>query len=201
MSKYDKMIEENQRKSKEKIELALQAIQDMLANKERISVPKLMKKTGLSRGFFYKNPTVRDTLNQAVEQQAGMIDPRREILNMAMEKQIELLNHDVKNLRQDYRKYFEQVVMQMYIEADKQKIYLNHCPFLCYGGSYNGTWQLFGHVHTSRHNTGKDAPRLKMLFPTQYDVGVDNNDFTPVSFARVKAIIEKQIEQSKKGEQ
>ena len=43
-----------------------------------------MKKTGLSRGFFYKNPTVRDTLNQAVEQQAGMIDPRREILNMEM---------------------------------------------------------------------------------------------------------------------
>ena len=99
MSKYDKMIEENQRKSKEKIELALQAIQDMLANKERISVPKLMKKTGLSRGFFYKNPT--DTLNQAVEQQAGMIDPRREILNMAMEKQIELLNQKVAALSRE----------------------------------------------------------------------------------------------------
>lgn len=101
MSKYDKMIEENQRKSKEKIELALQAIQDMLANKERISVPKLMKKTGLSRGFFYKNPTVQDTLNQAVEQQAGMIDPRREILNMAMEKQIELLNQKVAALSRE----------------------------------------------------------------------------------------------------
>ncbi|MFQ7463062.1 MAG: DUF6262 family protein [Agathobacter sp.] len=101
MSKYDKMIEENQRKSKEKIELALQAIQDMLANKERISVPKLMKKTGLSRGFFYKNPTVRDTLNQTVEQQAGMIDPRREILNMAMEKQIELLNQKVAALSRE----------------------------------------------------------------------------------------------------
>lgn len=101
MSKYDKMIEENQRKSKEKIELALQAIQDMLANKERISVPKLMKKTGLSRGIFYKNPTVRDTLNQAVEQQAGMIDPRREILNMAMEKQIELLNQKVAALSRE----------------------------------------------------------------------------------------------------
>ena len=101
MSKYDKMIEENQRKSKEKIELALQAIQDMLANKERISVPKLMKKTGLSRGFFYKIPTVRDTLNQAVEQQAGMIDPRREILNMAMEKQIELLNQKVAALSRE----------------------------------------------------------------------------------------------------
>ena len=101
MSKYDKMIEENQRKSKEKIELALQAIQDMQANKERISVPKLMKKTGLSRGFFYKNPTVRDTLHQAVEQQAGMIDPRREILNMAMEKQIELLNQKVAALSRE----------------------------------------------------------------------------------------------------
>lgn len=110
-------------------------------------------------------------------------------------------NHDIKNLRQNYSKYFEQIAMQMYIEVDKQKIYLNHCPFLCYGGSYDDTWQLFGHVHTSRYNTGKDAPRLNMLFPTQYDVGVDNNDFIPVSFAQVKAIIEKQIEQSKNGEQ
>ncbi|SRR5699024_1780273 len=86
MNKYDKMIEENQKKSKEKIELAQRTIQDMISNKERISVPKLMKKTGLSRGFFYKNPIVRDTMNEAIEQQAGMIDPRREILNMAMEK-------------------------------------------------------------------------------------------------------------------
>ena len=44
----------------------------------------------------------------------------------------------------------------------------------------------------------KDASRLDMLFPTQYDVGVDNNDFTPVSFAQVKRIIQKQIEQSNK---
>ena len=101
----------------------------------------------------------------------------------------------------DLRKYFEQIAMQMYIEVDKQKIYLNHCPFLCYGGSYDDTWQLFGHVHTRRNNTGKDASRLSMLLPTQYDVGVDNNDFTPVSFAQVKAIIGKQIEQSRKGEQ
>ena len=101
MSKYDKMIEENQRKSKEKIGLAQQTIQDMLANKERITVPKLMKKTGLSRGFFYKNPTIRDLMNQAVEEQAGMIDPRREILNMAMEKQIDLLNQKIAALTKE----------------------------------------------------------------------------------------------------
>ena len=101
MNKYDKMIEENQRKSKEKICLAQQTVHDMVTNKERITVPKLMKKTGLSRGFFYKNPTVRDLMNQAVEEQAGMIDPRREILNMAMEKQIDLLNQKIAALTRE----------------------------------------------------------------------------------------------------
>ena len=46
MSKYDKMIEENKKKSKEKIITAQNAIHEMIASKERITVPKLMKKTG-----------------------------------------------------------------------------------------------------------------------------------------------------------
>ncbi len=108
-------------------------------------------------------------------------------------------NHDIKNLRQGYYDRFEGILMQMHIEIGKQKIYLNHCPFLCYGGAYKDTWQLFGHVHTSKNNTGKDASRLNMLFPTQYDVGVDNNNFTPVSFDQVKAIIQKQVEQFNKN--
>ena len=108
-------------------------------------------------------------------------------------------NHDMKNLRQSYYDRFEEIVMQKHIEIGKQKIYLNHCPFLCYGGAYKDTWQLFGHVHTSKNNTGKDASRLNMLFPTQYDVGVDNNNFTPVSFDQVKAIIQKQVEQFSKN--
>ena len=107
-------------------------------------------------------------------------------------------NHDMKNLKQSCSDRFEKVAMQMYIEVDKQKIYLNHCPFLCYGGAYRDTWQLFGHIHTNKNNTGIDAPRLEMLFPTQYDVGVDNNNFTPVSFEQVKAIIQKQVEQFNK---
>ena len=44
-----------------------------------------------------------------------------------------------------------------------------------------------------------DAPRLHMLFPTQYDVGVDNNNFTPVSFEQVKRIIERLVEQFNKN--
>ena len=108
-------------------------------------------------------------------------------------------NHDLRNFRKSYAERFESVAMQMHIEVDKQKICLNHYPFLCYDGSNVGVWQLFGHVHTNKNNTSNDAARLKMLFPTQYDVGVDNNDFTPASYAQVKEIIEKQFRQSKKG--
>lgn len=107
-------------------------------------------------------------------------------------------NHDMKNFRQGFMHRFEDVSMQRYIEVGKQRIVLNHNPFLCYGGAYGDIWQLFGHVHTSPYNTGFDAPHLRMLMPMQYDVGVDNNDFTPVSFERVKAIIQKQVEQFNK---
>jgi len=49
-------------------------------------------------------------------------------------------------------------------------------------------------MHTRPSNTGIDAGRLQYLFPTQLDVGVDNNNFTPLSFDEVRAKIQKQIE-------
>ena len=106
-------------------------------------------------------------------------------------------NHDLKNIRQGVSDRFEYVGMQMRIEIGKQKIYLNHYPFLCFEGGYKDMWQLFGHVHTRKNNTGVDAGRLQYLYPTQYDVGVDNNDFTPVSYEQVRSIIKKQIEKRK----
>ena len=107
-------------------------------------------------------------------------------------------NHDLKNIRQGFISRFEHVAMQMRIEIGKKRIYLCHYPFLCFEGSYkDDVWQLFGHVHTRRSNSGIDAGRLQYLYPTQYDVGVDNNNFTPVSFGHVKRIIDKQVEQSK----
>ena len=105
-------------------------------------------------------------------------------------------NHDLKNLRQGYIKRFEEVVMQQWIEVEDKMIYLNHYPYLCFDGGYKpNVWQLFGHVHTRENNTGLDAERLAYLYPTQYDVGVDNNGFAPVSYQEVKQIIEQQIGQ------
>ena len=101
MSKYDRMIEENRKKSKEMIDIAKRAIYELLEEKERITVPKLMRITGLSRGFFYKNEIIRQEMDKAVEQQAGMIDPRREILNMAMERQIAMLQQQIIGLKKE----------------------------------------------------------------------------------------------------
>lgn len=108
-------------------------------------------------------------------------------------------NHDETYMTEKSEELFDHVAFQMKIEVEGRKVYLNHVPFLCYGGTYRDdatkVWQLFGHVHTNdRSNTeGKDDKRLVMLFPTQYDVGVDNNDFRPVSWKEVKEKIEAQI--------
>lgn len=104
-------------------------------------------------------------------------------------------NHDLKTIGAGFSR-LEGVAMQMLINVKGQIIYLNHYPFLCYGGSYRNTWQLYDHVHTGPANRGLDVPRLKMMLPTQYDVGVDNNNYIPVSFEQVKRSIRKQIELS-----
>ena len=77
MSKYGKMLEVNHKQSVEKIQRAKLTIQEMIEEEDKVTVPKLMQKTGLSRGFFYKNPIVRSEIDAAMEQQAGMVDPRR----------------------------------------------------------------------------------------------------------------------------
>ncbi len=104
MSKYYKMIELNREKSDEKIAAAKLVIRKMLEDGDRISVPQLMKMTGLSRGFFYKNPIVRAEISQALEQQAGTIDPRRNILDQAMGGRIALLEQQIRELKQEIEK-------------------------------------------------------------------------------------------------
>ena len=102
-------------------------------------------------------------------------------------------NHELEKIKAEYLKNFVHVSQQMVIMVGGQRIVLNHYPLLCYVGSNRKTWQLFGHVHSGPNSTkGYDLPRLVHLMPRQYDVGVDNNDFRPVSFAEVKAKIEAQ---------
>lgn len=92
-------------------------------------------------------------------------------------------NHDMKYIKQGFMKRFVHVTQQMTIRVGGQAIILNHTPFLSYGES-NRIWQLHGHVHTGPLS-GKEISKL----PLQFDVGVDNNDFRPVSFREIQEII------------
>lgn len=98
MEKFEKMVKQNQAESKEKIASAIAAILEMEQAGERVQICELTKRTGLSRGFFYKNTAVRKELDRALELQRGMTftNPRKAVLDVAMEKQITLLTKQVE---------------------------------------------------------------------------------------------------------
>lgn len=129
-----------------------------------------------------------------------------EILQSLNGKKVLIIgNHDWKNLTKHLdrkckgatlREQFAAISQQMFIKVEEQKIYLNHFPFLCMNGVFpkqEQIWQLYGHVHSGPNATGLDMPRLEMCFPNQYDVGVDNNNYAPVSFYELKQIMESRM--------
>ena len=108
-------------------------------------------------------------------------------------------NHDRKNLTKTGESLFEFVTPQMKIEVEGQQMYLNHYPLLCYSGTYrdreNLVWALNGHTHIGPNSkSGLDFDRMRMALPTQYDVGVDMNNFEPISFQEVSDKINYQID-------
>lgn len=126
------------------------------------------------------------------------------ILNRLNGRKILIMgNHDFKNKDSyAFEHGFEYVTQQMFINIEHRKVILNHFPMLCYGGTYrkdeDKVYQLFGHVHSGPHSdSGLDIKRLVNLFPTQYDVGVDNNEFRPFSWSHANGIIQEQINNKK----
>lgn len=115
-------------------------------------------------------------------------------------------NHDLRNMNPTLYNMFSDAVYQARILIDKQTVYLNHFPFLCFEHGDinlykdNYSIQLFGHVHSGPLTSSEDVNRLNILFPTQYDVGVDNNNFTPISWIDVKNKIKQQINKSLCGD-
>lgn len=115
-------------------------------------------------------------------------------------------NHDLRNMNPTLYNIFSDVVYQARVLIDKQTVYLNHFPFLCFDHGDinlykdNYSIQLFGHVHSGPLTSSEDVNRLNILFPTQYDVGVDNNNYTPISWIDVKNKIKQQINKSLCGD-
>lgn len=94
-------------------------------------------------------------------------------------------NHD-KDLRSWIKKANNSKVSSVIheyadIKIEDQKITLCHYPMVSWNCSHYGSWLLYGHVHG-----GRIPLKGKM-----YDVGVDNNNYNPVSFETIKGIMDK----------
>ena len=88
---------------------------------------------------------------------------------------------------------FKLVRQHMVINVDGVLAYLSHCPLLSYGGEMlNGRRfiQLYGHVHSRKNMSKHDKQRQARTSWNQCDVGVDNNDYRPISFNEVMKLID-----------
>jgi len=86
-------------------------------------------------------------------------------------------NHDFKFIS-TIRKYCKVVIPLMDIKINGQKITLCHYAMRVWNCSHYGAWNFHGHSHGSLPPIG-----------LQYDVGVDNNNFKPVSFDELVEIM------------
>lgn len=64
-------------------------------------------------------------------------------------------------------------------------IVLSHYPMLSWYGSHHGSIHLYGHVHNSVIRHPELGEKLEMLGKKAINVGVDVNDFYPVSIKQV----------------
>lgn len=103
MGKADKMVERNKKVSREKAESVCKEIERMLADKERISPQELVRRTGVSRGFLYKNPVVSERMRQArIRQMDGQFIPvQKTILDSAMERTLELQKEQLRKKNEE----------------------------------------------------------------------------------------------------
>ncbi len=121
----------------------------------------------------------------------------REILGQLNGKKILIRgNHDSNYTDKLLNTFFEEIHDLLYIRIQDELtsrytyIVMSHYPMLDWQSSFRGSWQLFGHLHT--RNIAEFDTFKTHLFDKQYDVGVDNNQFRPVSFHELKQIIESQ---------
>lgn len=87
------MVSLNKLLSSEKVRRAINAIIDMEEEKRVFSVSELVRRTGLSRTFFYKNAKVREELDRTLKRyrEIGLRDQRMELINGALQARIKLI--------------------------------------------------------------------------------------------------------------
>lgn len=93
MEKHENMVIQNRKISQDKVAKAISAMNKMFNDDEQIVVCTLVKKTGLSRAFFYNNETVHNELVrlQTLQEGKSFVAPQKVVINKAMDREIALL--------------------------------------------------------------------------------------------------------------
>jgi len=80
------------------------------------------------------------------------------------------------------------------LDSGKMSLFLCHYCMVAWPGQWRGVTHCFGHSHTSPYsNKQKDVDYIGRRPLPSYDVGVDNNNFTPVSYDELKIIFTQQL--------
>ena len=87
-------------------------------------------------------------------------------------------NHDSEDIINIAREHCKSVSKLKDIKIENISITLCHYAMRVWNNSHFNSWQLYGHSHGTLIPIGK-----------QYDVGVDSNNFFPVSFEKLKEIM------------
>ena len=98
-------------------------------------------------------------------------------------------NHDPERVFRDgtFIERFDSIDYQKILIIEGWTVILNHFPFLSFSNNLDHkVMQLFGHIHSGPDGIGNVMTGGKEPKWNQYDVGVDNNNYTPVSWAQIK---------------
>lgn len=70
-----------------------------------------------------------------------------------------------------------------------------HYPLATWAGINKGHFNIHGHIHSTPDlsGTGFDIQIAKNAPWNQYDVGIDRNDYTPISYEQLKTIFTKRM--------
>lgn len=97
------MVACNHKKSQAMAERVCKVIDRLTEAKEIVTIKRLMKETGASRSFFYKNTAVVEKLREVRERQmsGNFTAAPKIVLDTAMERVLEMQKDELEKVRQE----------------------------------------------------------------------------------------------------
>lgn len=99
MKNYEKVVELQKAAKEENARKATEAINYLYSHGKLVTVKELVKLTGLSRSYFYKNEKVNALLKKTLQLQGKILTEKNEVFNRALEQSYRVLEKQVAVLQ------------------------------------------------------------------------------------------------------